>query len=49
VTISNKEIQLITKISKSTATRDLNLLKENGIILSGGITGRGTIYKLKGS
>jgi ATP-dependent DNA helicase RecG len=47
--ISNAEFQSLAKISKSTATRDLNLLKESGILISEGVTGRGTVYKLKGS
>ena len=46
--ISNSEYQQIADISKRTATRDLNLLKSKGIFISEGISGRGTIYKLKG-
>lgn len=47
--ISNTEYQTIAKVSKSTATRDLNLLKQKDIFTSEGVTGRGTVYRLKGS
>ncbi len=47
--ISNKEYQSISNASKSTATRDLNLLKKNNIFISEGVAGRGIVYKLKGS
>jgi ATP-dependent DNA helicase RecG len=47
--ISNMEYQLLAKVSKSTATRDLNLLKDKEIPSSEGITWRGIVYKLKGS
>lgn len=47
--ISNSEYQTLTGISKSTATRELNELKEKGILVSEGTTGRGAKYLLKGS
>lgn len=47
--ITNSEYQSIANVSKSTATRDLNVLKEKDIFIFEGITGRGTVYKLKGS
>lgn len=47
--ISNSEYQAITGVSKRTATRDLNILKEKGIFSIEGGIGRGSIYKLKGS
>ncbi|HZW61349.1 MAG TPA: helix-turn-helix domain-containing protein [Candidatus Babeliales bacterium] len=47
--ISNSEYQAITGVSKRTATRDLNILKEKGIFSMEGGIGRGSIYKLKGS
>ncbi len=47
--ITNSEYQAITKVSKSTATRELNELKEKGILISKGTTGRGFTYCLKGS
>ncbi len=46
--ISNTIYQSITGVSKSTATRDLNLLKNKGIFELEGVTGKGSIYKLKG-
>jgi ATP-dependent DNA helicase RecG len=45
--ISNSEYQKIAEVSQRTATRDLNLLKLNGVFISKGSTGRGTVYKLK--
>ena len=45
--ISNSENQSIAGISKSTATRELNYLKEAGVLYAEGKTGRGTIYRLK--
>jgi len=47
--ISNSEYQALTGISKSTATRELNELKEKGILVLKGTTGRETKYLLKGS
>lgn len=47
--INNTEYQNIGKVSKSTATRELNQLKIKGILYAEGTTGRGTIYRLKGS
>lgn len=47
--ISNAEYQSIAKVSKPTATRDLKILKDKGVLKTAGSTGRGTIYKLKGS
>jgi len=47
--ISNTEYQSIAKISKATATRELTLLKEKNVFVIEGVTGRGTVYKLKGS
>lgn len=47
--ISNSEYQEIAKISKSTATRELNELKDKDIFIVEGIRGRGMIYKLMGS
>lgn len=46
-TISNAEYQSIAGISKSTATRELKELKLKDILVSEGIVGRGTVYKLK--
>lgn len=46
-TISNAEYQSIAGISKSTATRELKELKLKNILVSEGIVGRGTVYKLK--
>lgn len=48
-TITNGEYQTIAYVSKSTATRDLNIMKQKDIFISEGVTGRGTVYKLKGS
>jgi len=48
-TISNSEYVEIARISKPTATRDLSTLTEKGIFEKLGVTGKGTIYKLKGS
>jgi ATP-dependent DNA helicase RecG len=45
--ISNAEYQSIARISKSTATRELKELKLKDILVSEGIVGRGTTYKLK--
>jgi len=47
--ITNSEYQELVDISKATATRDLIMLVDNGIFLQHGGTGKGTIYKLKGS
>lgn len=47
--ISNSEYQQIAEVSKRTATRELNELKEKGVFISEGTTGRGMIYRLKGS
>lgn len=47
--ITNTEYQSISNISKPTATRDLIILKKKGILISEGVTGRGTLYKFKGS
>lgn len=47
--ISNSEYQQIAEVSKRTATRELNDLKEKGIFILEGTTGKGTIYRLKGS
>ena len=46
-TISNTEYQMIAKVSKSTATRELNDLKAKNILAAEGAGGRGTIYRLK--
>lgn len=46
--ITNSEYQALTNVSKSTATRELNELKEKGILISKGTTGRGFTYCLKG-
>lgn len=46
--ISNGEYQTLTDVSKRTATRDLNILKEKGIFNLDGTIGRGSIYRLKG-
>lgn len=46
-TISNAEYQSIAGISKSTATRELKELKLKDILLSEGVVGRGTVYRLK--
>lgn len=47
--ISNTKYQSIAKVSKATATRELNLLKNKGILSTEGAKGRGVVYKLKGS
>ena len=47
--IANSEYQELNSVSKPTATRELSFLVERGIIVRHGRTGRGTIYKLKGS
>lgn len=47
--ITNADIQALFGVSKSTATRELNDLKNKGIITIEGETGRGTLYRLKGS
>lgn len=36
------------KPKKPTATRDLNELVSKGIFIKYGVTGKGTVYKLKG-
>ena len=46
--ISNTTYQTLAGVSKRTATRDLSLLKEKGILEIEGITGKGSVYKLKG-
>jgi len=45
--ISNKDYQLVGAVSKSTATRELNELKDKGVFYLEGTRGRGVIYKLK--
>ncbi len=46
--ITNTEYQTIANISKRTATRELNELKNKEILISeGSTTGRGTFYRLK--
>jgi len=47
--ITNKEYQELNKISKPTATRDLEGLVRKSILEKIGITGKGTFYRLKGS
>lgn len=46
--IANADYQFLVGISKRTATRELNELKNKGIISIEGKTGRGTFYRLKG-
>jgi ATP-dependent DNA helicase RecG len=46
--ITNTDYQSLVGISKRTATRELNELKNKGIVTAEGKTGRGTIYRLKG-
>lgn len=46
-TISNAEYQTITGVSKRTATRELNELKEKNVLVVEGVGGRGTVYRLK--
>jgi len=46
-TISNTDYQAIAKVSKSTATRELNELKLKNILVAEGPGGRGTVYRLK--
>jgi ATP-dependent DNA helicase RecG len=46
--ITNNEYKEMAKVSKATATRDLMELSKKGIIEKTGVTGRGTIYHLKG-
>lgn len=44
--ITNTEYQAITNVSKRTATRELNELKEKGLLVSeGATTGRGIFYR----
>lgn len=45
-TISSTEYQTITEVSNRTAIRDLNEMKQKGIIVSIRETGRGLVYKL---
>ncbi|RTH96322.1 AAA family ATPase [Thermus scotoductus] len=47
--IGNKEYQMLTGITKATASRDLDDLVKRGIFVKIGATGRGTHYALKGS
>lgn len=47
--ITNKDYKELTGVSKPTATRDLNDLVRKKVFDKYGITGKGTIYKLKGS
>jgi ATP-dependent DNA helicase RecG len=44
--ISNKEYQVITQISRETASRDLADLVEKGLIKSSGSKGAGSFYTL---
>lgn len=46
--ISNSEYQELIKVSKRTATRDLNQLVSMDIFETAGIKGRGSNYKIKG-
>lgn len=46
-TISNTDYQTIARVSKRTASRELNELKLKNILVAEGIRGRGTIYRLK--
>lgn len=48
-TISNTDYQTITGVSKRTASRELNELKLKAILVTEGVRGRGTIYRLKKS
>ena len=41
--ITNKEYQELNKVSKRTATRDLEILVKKNIVLQRGITGRGNL------
>ncbi len=45
--ITNKEYQELTRVSKSTATRELSELIDKGLIIQKGVTGKGTYYILK--
>ena len=47
--ISNAEYQAVAGVSKRTASRELNELKEKGILISAGNMGRSAIYELRGS
>ena len=47
--ITNKEYKKLTGVSKPTASRDLNELAVKSIFVRIGATGKGTLYKLKGS
>ena len=47
--ITNKEYQELNKVSKPTATRDLESLVKKFFLEKIGITGKGTFYRLKGS
>ena len=46
--ITNNEYQEINKVSKRTATRDLSNLVEKQVLHQVGITGKGTVYIIKG-
>jgi len=47
--ISNAEYQAVAGVSKRTDSRELNELKEKGILVSMGNMGRSAIYKLRRS
>jgi len=47
--ITNLDYQKLTGASKPTSTRDLNELVEKSVFQKHGTTGKGTLYKLKGS
>jgi len=47
--ISNREYQALSGVSKPTATRELEGLSALGVLKRLGVTGRGTRYTLKGS
>lgn len=47
--ITNTEYKKLTGASKPTASRDLNQLANKSILIKIGATGKGTLYRLKGS
>jgi len=47
--ITNLEYQKLTGVSKPTSTRDLLELVKKSVFKKFGKTGKGTLYKLKGS
>ena len=46
-TISNTDYHTIANVSKRTASRELNELMLKDILVTEGVGGRGTVYRLK--